>query len=217
MDNLMPPDPSPMTLMIKQVLNVATGGLGGEIFESILLPSLRTRQREWWATLFERIDRLEVNVEDLSQRKEAITTYVLAASQAAIKTHDQEKLEALQNAVLNMLDGANQDDDLGSVLLGLVDSLQPMHLRILKAFDEGGEALSQVRQDYRDQNDLTDSVLRDLASRGLLHEPDAFRRTIANPMGVQPYFTLLWRATNLGKQLVSFISRQSNLAGDNAS
>jgi hypothetical protein len=56
------------------------------------------------------------------------------AAQAAIRTHDQEKLDALRNAVLNTALGKEPDKDRQAIFLSLLDRLQPAHLRILKTF-----------------------------------------------------------------------------------
>jgi hypothetical protein len=54
------------------------------------------------------------------------------ATQIAVRTHQQEKLDALRNAVLNVAAGTAPGDDLQLMFLGFVDAFTPLHLRMLK-------------------------------------------------------------------------------------
>ena len=91
------------------------GGPAAEIFSAIIVPPLSKRRNEWiesiakgLKTLEEKIDNF--NIEALSQNEMFITT-VMHASQAAIRNHQKEKLEALRNAVLNAaLPNAPEED-----------------------------------------------------------------------------------------------------------
>ena len=85
--------------------------------------------------------RLRLN--DLSQKVEGLTWEKLAedeaffsafaqATQAAIKTHQKEKLEALRNAVLNVALGREPEPSRQYQFLALVDRFSETHLAILK-------------------------------------------------------------------------------------
>ena len=49
---------------------------------------------------------------------------VLQATQAALRTHQAEKLEALRNAVLNVAAGKGPSDDMQMVFLSFIDSFR---------------------------------------------------------------------------------------------
>lgn len=73
----------------------------------------------------------------------------LQASHAAIRTHQEEKLKALRNAVLNIAIGRTPDEDEQAVFLWYIDSLTTWHLRILK-FLENPLKPVQERHDRTD-------------------------------------------------------------------
>jgi hypothetical protein len=72
-------------------------------------------------------------VESLKDNEAFIST-VVTACQAAIRTHEQEKLEALRNAVLNVAQGSGLTADQVAIFLGLIERYTPWHLRILRLF-----------------------------------------------------------------------------------
>ena len=82
------------------------------------------------------------NIEDLAENPAFIST-VLNASQAAMRSHQEEKLEALQNAVLNSALPNAPDDDFQLVFVSYVDTLAPWHLRLLKFYSDPRKWLQQ--------------------------------------------------------------------------
>jgi hypothetical protein len=55
------------------------------------------------------------------------------ATQAAIRNHQKEKLEALRNAVLNSAEKNALDEDIKLMFVSLIDTFTPWHLRILSS------------------------------------------------------------------------------------
>ena len=104
-----------------------------EYLNTAFPPQLQRRRDIWLSQLGERMERLEelgvVDFEELMQ-DEAFVSTVMQAAQAAIRSHQQEKLDALRNAVLNTAIGQAPEDSKREMLLGFVDSLTVMHLRI---------------------------------------------------------------------------------------
>jgi len=117
-------------------------------------------------------------------QNEAFISAVPDGSQAAVRTHYRDKLEALRNAVLNVAIGRTPDEDEQAVFFGYVvnfnrvasegsfvlskpDAIRyPQRFRrhCGKSFDCLGEALPalQGRRDFYDQ------IVKDLYQRGLL-------------------------------------------------
>lgn len=104
-----------------------------------LLSSPIAQRRDNWLTDLERRLReledrtAEFKFEDLGQNEQFVSATVIA-TQAATRTTQQEKLRALQNAVLNAAVGTIPDEVRQAAFLALIDRFQPAHLRILQTF-----------------------------------------------------------------------------------
>jgi hypothetical protein len=59
------------------------------------------------------------------------TTMLTQAYRVAIRNHQEEKLEALRNAVVNCACRIDVEEDLQLLFLDFVDSLSPLHVHIL--------------------------------------------------------------------------------------
>jgi hypothetical protein len=157
------------------------------------------------------------HVEDLAQN-EAFVSTVLDASQAAIRNHQQEKLEALWNAVLNVAIGRAPDEDVQLMFVNLVDSLTPWHVRILRFFQNpalnveydlikfNGGAPAQLLEmfypdlpDLQGRKDFYELAVRDLHSSGLFSSDSLQGMTSGPGMFAK-------RTTELGDQFLSFIT-----------
>jgi hypothetical protein len=119
------------------------GGLGAipfggtaaiELFNSVVTPPLERRRDEWRQSVADRLHHLEnagyVTLGDL-QENEVFITAAMQATQAALRNHQREKLDALRNAVINAAMPDAPDDSLQQVFIQLVDSFTVWHLRIL--------------------------------------------------------------------------------------
>lgn len=175
------------------------GGAAAEFFGTLVAPPLVRRRDEWVRSIAERLHQIEAKVDgfqtDSLVSNEAFLTAFLHASQAAVRSHQQEKLEALRNAVLNVALGRAPDEDLQLIFLNLVDELTPWHLRVLslfkrppgsfqKDFDtlaawqtdlaagnppEAVQFLQYAFPELRDRAAFSMQISRDLESRGLLY------------------------------------------------
>lgn len=157
------------------------GGPAAELFQTVIQPPLEKRRAEWMAQVGEKLNELEddgLKLEDLQENEEFISA-VMHASQIALRTHQNEKLDALQNAILNVAKGQGPDEALQNVFLNLVDSYSELHLRILKLFQSptpppgmsmGG--LSNVLEhnipELNGRREMYDQLWKDLYSRGLV-------------------------------------------------
>jgi len=199
------------------------GAPAAEIFALVVTPPLERRRDEWIESIGNGLKELAQKVEgfkieDLAKNESFITT-VTHASQAAIRNHQKEKLEALRNAVLNAALPNSPEEDLQLMFLNFVDSFTPWHLVILKFFNDPkgwgqqhgvslrehylGSSLSQVLEeaiaDLKGKQEKYDLFVKDLYSRGLMTTDSL--HTMMTESGV---FTS--RTTAMGKQFLTFIS-----------
>ena len=100
---------------------------------------MEKRRDERMDSIARRLSELEQKVDELRledlRDNEAFVSTVMHASQAALRSHQKEKLDALRNAVLNAALPNAPDDDLQLMVLNYIDSLTPGHLRILTFFE----------------------------------------------------------------------------------
>ena len=97
--------------------------IGGKALEALIAPSLCRRKDEWVQSIAFRLVELEMEgrlrVEDVVNDGRFVSA-VMHALQSAMKTHQDEKLEALRNAVLHTALQTAPDDDLTHIFLNLV-------------------------------------------------------------------------------------------------
>lgn len=203
------------------------GGSAAELLGLVLSPVVERRRDAFYGELGRRLLRLEevrgqlaALADEVGQQRESFTTTALHAIQIALRTHQREKLRALQNAVLNAATGSTPSDDLQLVFLSLIDQFSPWHLRLLEFLDEPaawmqrhGRPLTPNRSldgvtlvDYafpelNVRESSTHVFLDQLATQGLLH--DAWN--------VTSNYTALGtrgasRTSDLGKQFLAFFT-----------
>ena len=163
----------------------------------------------------ERLSQLEEEVEGFSleslEKDEEFITGVTAATLIALRNHDEEKLAALRNAVVNVALRSEPNVELQSIFLGLVDYLTPAHLRLLSFFGDIPRSLrySGVTRPGATTRDIVlehvpgippdayDLLRQDLENRDLVRFP------------VQPTLGLTDEQTTwLGDAFLRFISEQ---------
>lgn len=125
------------------------GGAGSELI-GLLSSPVAQRRDDWFEDLQRRLQNLEGKVdgfkfEDLAQNEQFVSA-TLQATQSALRTHQQEKLEALRNAVLNVASGIRSYADRQEQFLALVDRFTSEHLVLLNLFrDPAGYCRSHGR------------------------------------------------------------------------
>lgn len=198
------------------------GGAATELFSAIVTPPLSKRRDEWIESIGEGLKRLEAKfegfkAEDLSQDEMFITT-VMHATQAAIRNHQEDKKEALRNAVLNAAVRSAPEEDLQLIFLNFIDSLAPWHIRILRFFENPrewgekhnvkypnwsmgspGSVLEHAFAELSGRREFYDQLVRELSSKGLLGI-DSLHTT----MSEQGMFAS--RTTAMGNQFIRYIT-----------
>jgi hypothetical protein len=135
----------------------------------------------------------------------AFITTVMHATQVALRTHQQEKLDALRNAVMNAATGNTPEEDLQSLFLTFIEEFTPTHLRILNLIrDRTSSANLPLLRNLIEQKEMTDQMVLGLARNGLLHDsrPYAARGRDTG----ESLLTFSWTVSRLGEQFLAFIS-----------
>ena len=209
------------------------GGAAAEIFSAIMMPPLSKRRDKWIESIDKGLKKLKeefdgLRLEELSQNDMFVTT-VMHASQAAIRNHQEEKLEALRNAVLNAALPNPPEEDIQLMFLNFVDTFTPWHLRMLKFFEDpqawgqkkgisypnwsmGGGPVAVLEHTFPElqgRREFYDQLVKDLFSRGLMTTD-----SLHTMMPEQGMFAS--RTTAMGKQFMKFITSPLK-AGDEES
>lgn len=203
-------------------LTPGVGGAGVELFKTLVVPSLERRQTEWMDLVADKLRELEAQqrtcTDDLTSDEEFIDT-VMRASHATIRTSNQEKKDALRNAVLNAALPHRPDESRQLMFIGWVESLTPWHLRILNLlahplawYQKQGRqppdfftmsSLSQLLTHafpaLQSERSLYDKIAKDLYNDGLLRVDGL--HTMMSARGAFEE-----RATDLGNEFLRFIT-----------
>jgi len=115
------------------------GGAAKELFNTVIAPPLAKRQAEWIERIALKLQELEKQVEgfkieNLSANMNFIST-VYYATTLNIRSHQEEKIKSLENAVLNTALNIQIEEDLQHIFLNFIDELTPTHLIVLKYFE----------------------------------------------------------------------------------
>ena len=197
------------------------GGAGVEIFAAIVQPPLDRRRNEWMKEIGDALSELEqtgvINLSSL-QEDDGFLDIVLSASQIALRTSQQEKKDALRNAILNATLPHVLDESHQQFFLHLVDTFTIWHLRLLKLFqnpmawfreyakpwpDVYAGGLSQILEaaypELAPQRDFYDQIWRDLNTYGLVLTSGL--HTTMTGRGLEAR-----RTSSLGDEFLTFIN-----------
>lgn len=187
---------------------------------------LDQRREKWFTELAEAVQALgeRVDGQDLDKLADddRFVDAVVSATRTVEHTHQQEKISALRNAVLNSVAPDAPDADTQAVFLNLVDRFTPSHLRLLTLLDDpptwfastgltppqnvmtGPRALTVKAglPEMQGQEAFCGIVVSELESAGML---------IAGIQGMVTGHSLMDRITSdFGRKFVRFISPPSD-------
>jgi len=124
------------------------GGPALELFNEILPPPIEKRKREWMNSVAEALDEIFERLDGLSmeslQENPQFVSIITQATLLAMRNHNSEKIEALKNAVLNTAQGIDIDEYSQIIYVNSLETMTPLHLKILKYFNNPQEYLSSV-------------------------------------------------------------------------
>ena len=160
-----------------------------ELFNSIVIPPLEREREKWMEEVGQSLRQLEsegIDIEALKDNPNFIDT-VLHATQIAVRNHQEEKRRALKILVLNSARPDPPDQTFFQTALHLIDTLTPWHFRVLKFLaspkqweEENARKIPRVVwpniyqvlgaafPELEENPDITQQVLIDLSSRGLI-------------------------------------------------
>jgi hypothetical protein len=210
--------------LAKALLNTVpiVGGSAAELLDLVRLPVMK-RQHAWLADLAERLRALEaegrLRVEDLPNN-EAFVDAIVRALDSVRRTREQDKREALRNAVLNVALATTPEETLREMFLGFVEQFNAWHLRLLKAMDnpEAWAQVNRVRYEPALSSSLSafiEAAFPELGGRGDFYAllwSDLRRAGLTNTdtTGLNVMMTESgWhpsRTSDLGKQFLRFIA-----------
>jgi hypothetical protein len=126
----------------------AAGGPLQVAFENIFTSPIEKRKEAWLNQLVDVINEVQERVSEITPESlaenDAFVTIVMQASQVAIRNHQQAKLEALRNAVLNAALPNPPHEDEQMIFLRLIDQLTPWHLRVLSVLNDPTQNVEPV-------------------------------------------------------------------------
>jgi hypothetical protein len=204
------------------------GGAGVEIFNSVIDTPMNERKVQWMNHVGNALnDLIEKGVltEQNLQRNETFITTVSQASMLAIRSHQQEKLEALRNAVLNVAVGHGPEEDLRQLFLNFIDVCTVTHIRLLSlmsgpevwaqkhevefpsSWSMGGitQVIEHAFPDLKGKEQIYKVIWGDLYQRGLINTEGL--GTTMSRQGI-----LSRRTTELGAKLIEFLSEPVEMA-----
>ncbi len=173
------------------------GGSAAEVLGAFFGPQIEKRKTAWFERVvsgLEERSRQVVMPEDWWQ-SEAFTTAFLQASRIAMRTHEQEKLDALRNAVVNVAAGKGPEDDLQVMYFDVMDGLTPCHMQLLAFLSnpssfgfaekdetgapsfppaQAGEFVARYVSCLANRSQVYELYAGGLVARGLIDAPGAF-------------------------------------------
>lgn len=197
------------------------GSLAAEVFGLLVTPPLDKRRAEWMNEVAQKLKDLEIkkeiNFEEL-QNNDQFIDVVLQATTYALKTSENEKIKAFQNAIINTAVGDTPSGTISQIFLNQLDSFTVWHIKILKFIDDPrmwfqkanktppnyiagslSNVLFEAYPELKGQNDMVGVIWNDLRNAGLHATGDL--NSIMSGDG-----TLSGRTTSLGKKFLDYIS-----------
>src|SRR5258707_8620610 len=108
--------------------------VGNSLAETVGLVGQRVidrRQTAFYERVIHALEAVWTQLADVVEFKESFWTTFLHSLEIARRTHQEEKIEALKNAVLNAAKPTAPDDNMQHIFLNMVDDLTPLHMRLL--------------------------------------------------------------------------------------
>lgn len=208
------------------------GGAAAELLAALIAPRIEQRKTEWLESIARGLVALGERVAQLTpeclSQDEAFTTAFLHASQIALRTHQEEKREALRNSVLNVAIGDAPDDSLQLMFLDALDTLTPWHLDLLACVSNPMEWATQrdypvyvtnpdaavifeaVFRDKLPAENFHLQLLEDLYSCGLV----ANKMNPRGPLTPHDVEDALPFITDMGRKFLAFIAIPSPLTDE---
>lgn len=164
-------------LIIRVFLAQISGGCS-QLYNSTIPSPSEKRIHKFLHHLLDELNSLRLLAEDqMNLDSPSFETILRKAIEIATKNHQETKLSALRNAVINCsLSSCNADDDLQSVFLRWIDELTQSHLEVLRLiqnicnYTEEKQTINieEELQKLGKEEDFYNFIIKDLDDRGLI-------------------------------------------------
>jgi hypothetical protein len=199
------------------------GGVLAELGDLFLNP-IQKRRENWHTEVKSALNEIKNKYGLLPHEIEADDKFVsalLSATPIAIKTHQQEKIKALKNALINVSNPDDEDFDMSQQFIRYIDELGVIHLKVLAGLNKYSDQISKLEKMERVYSELTKkiglkierlpfrTIVQDLHSRFLIQigdieeYPEFATKTenfVAENSGINPL-----TVTELGRNFLEFI------------
>jgi hypothetical protein len=147
-------------------------GAGITLVDLVTAPLRDKRFKEWCEAIRLRLNEVSQKVEGMTPetlaKDEAFFSAFAQATQAALRTHQKEKLDALRNAALNVALGRETDVDRQQQFLSLVDRFTVAHLVVLRFLNDPGGHFQKHGESSPQLTHVAQKLLvNDLVAKGL--------------------------------------------------
>lgn len=196
------------------------GAAASELLGLIVTNPLEKRRSELLTDIGERLKNLEevkqLDIASLSENQQFIDT-VLQATTYALKTSENEKIEAFKNAIINTALNHAPDKTVSQIFLNLIDNFTAWHIKILHLFNnpEGwfktnnrpipnymmsslNSVVSDAYPELTGHGELLNIIWADLKRAGLHNSGDLATMMSGNGL-------LSPRTTEMGKKFLNYI------------
>jgi len=193
------------------------GGALAEVMQLFIGPAVEKRREAWMRRVAAKLTTLLATGlrADRLREDDRFVTAVLQTTLIAQRTHSAEKLEALSNALWNIVTTQTPDEALESIFLGYVDSFTEWHVKILRLYQRpsahGGmtelyEIVEAAYPELKGRPEIYDTVWQDLLQKGLV-DMSSLHGVINNVTSIVGR-----RTTPLGDRFLQFISDPAPLS-----
>lgn len=198
------------------------GSAAAEIFNMVIAPPLERRRDQWMVRIYEGLQELKqmdpaFDIAELANNDQFITV-VMQATQLAIKNHEQEKLQALHNAVLNAAVKISIDEAKQLMFLNYINDFTIWDIKLLmylqdpkRRFQEAGKPLPPIEMgspiipmeafypEIKGQKDFIKLLISEMYRKGLLNTEN-----LSSMVSKDSLYSS--KTTALGKEFVIYIS-----------
>jgi hypothetical protein len=156
----------------KAVLSIVplVGGALVELLDTVFSAPIDKRKEEWLIKLAETVNELCTKVEGLTpeklQNNPEFISFSLQASNIALRTHNKEKLKALNSTVKNCILLQDINESKKMIFLRILDEITPLHFKIF-------DFLSNYPKHLEDFNNKSSGFQQNIAltmSRGKIYD-----------------------------------------------
>ncbi|TDW70714.1 hypothetical protein [Kribbella pratensis] len=168
------------------------GGLAAAWYQHLMEGPYNKRLEAWRATITDAVNELAEKYDDLLDNEVFLDAFV-NATRAAQATHQQEKLDALRNAVLNSVASDAPDVDEQARFFRLVEQFSAAHVLLLARLGGGHRgSIYDAFPEPDSRREWRDLLIADLAGARLINVSiDGFHSA---------------EVTGLGRRFLGFIS-----------